>query len=433
VAALGVSLLASPSVSPAFGDEQPAAQDRPVSEKAEKPYDPLHRKDWKITPGPQPTGLDESSPVNDVIPVVADKIFEMGVDKGFARQRTDYGNRSIEVLWRGRPPADVQAYADSEPLGVTVKLTSGAKYSRTEAERIRTRVLNSPTATSLGITSTELNDDGSGVTFGVESRSRVAQEKLDELREVAEVPDVSVRHGVKAPELFSRQNDSAPWKGGARTRHPLADGTGMCTSGFAVLVGSDGRLITAGHCDDTGNAPMQDGAGQTISPGGASSAYLGEIDSLLVDPSASPSTTPSIFRGGYETSTTSTVKGWASNWPGDPVCSSGASTGEHCGTVYDDSDTVLINGYNVGVIQVSAPSGQIMGGQGDSGGPMFTKVTGGVQARGILLGPDLESGSSTTSCGTTDPAVGIIECSRWLNYVPISTILNTWVVNLEVG
>lgn len=55
------------------------------------------------------------------------------------------------------------------------------------------------------------------------------------------------------------------------------------------------------------------------------------------------------------------------------------------------------------VIQVAAPAGNIMGGQGDSGGPMFGNVTGGVQARGSLLGADLESGVMTTSCGVTDP------------------------------
>lgn len=71
-------------------------------------------------------------------------------------------------------------------------------------------------------------------------------------------------------------------------------------------------------------------------------------------------------------------------------------------------------------------------GQGDSGGPMFKIVTGGVQARGILLGPDPDY-AETYSCGATDPEVGRIRCSRYIDYVPISTILNTWGVALEVG
>ncbi|WP_019885812.1 hypothetical protein [Streptomyces purpureus] len=135
-------------------------------------------------------------------------------------------------------------------------------------------------------------------------------------------------------------------------------------------------------------------AGQTIAPGGASVATIDSIDSMLIDPSNSPATTPRIFRGSHSSTSTSLVKGWYSNWPGDPVCSSGASTGEHCGTVYDDSDVYVDeNGVRVGVIQVAAPAGQIMGGQGDSGGPMFKKVTGGVQARGILISADTTAGA----------------------------------------
>lgn len=393
------------------------------------PFVPKGRADWTVNPGPEPVGLDATSPTEDVMPVVADRIYEVGAERGFTRQQTDYKNRSITVLWKGTPPADVAAYAASSPLGVTVKLTGGAKYSRAEAEAARTRILNSPASARLGITWSDLNDDGSGVTVGIASRSAVATERLTELREAGKIPDVALKLGVAAPTGYSRGNDAPPWKGGIRTVH---DGA-ACSSGFAVLAGSAGRLLSAGHCDTSGDRYIYDGGQQLIAPGGSSVSYIKGIDSLLIDPSASPATTPQIFRGGYSSTSTSTVKNWYSNWPGDPVCSSGASTGEHCGTVYDDGDVVTLNGASVGVIQVAAPSGQIMGGQGDSGAPMFKKVTGGVQARGILLGPDLSAGSETYSCGSTDPNVGSIRCSRWINYVPISTILNTWGVSLETG
>ncbi|MEU3402215.1 hypothetical protein [Streptomyces filamentosus] len=365
------------------------------------------------------------------MPIVADRIYELGAERGFTRQQTDYANRSIAVLWKGTPPADVAAYAASNPLGVTIKITGGAKYSRAEAEAARTRILNSPEAARLGITWSDLNDDGSGVTVGIaaQTRSAVAEEQLTDLRDTAGIPDVALKTGVVAPVGYARGNDAPPWKGGIRTIH---NGS-ACSSGFAVLSGSAGRLLSAGHCDTSGNGAVYDGGQQQIAPGSASVAYSKGIDSLLIDPSSSPATAPNVFRGGYAATSTSLVKNWASNWPGDPVCSSGASTGEHCGTVYDDGDVVSLNGASVGVIQVSAPAGSIMGGQGDSGAPMFKKVTGGVQARGILLGPDLAAGGETYSCGTTDPNVGSIRCSRWINYVPISTILNVWGVSLETG
>ena len=63
---------------------------------------------------------------------------------------------------------------------------------------------------------------------------------------------------------------------------------------------------------------------------------------------------------------------------------------------------------------------------------MFKKVTSGVQGRGVLLGPDSDH-SETTDCGSVDPEVSPITCSRFINYVPLSTILNTWDATLEVG
>ncbi|MFJ6519287.1 hypothetical protein ACIQJ4_13715 [Streptomyces filamentosus] len=396
-------------------------------------YTPLDRSAWTVEPGPLPAGLDATDSADDVIPVVAERLYELGAAGGFTRQETDYAGRAINVLWKGTPPADVTAYANSRPYGVTVTIRTGAKYSRAEAEAARTRLLNDPAAARLGITWSELNADGSGVTVGVAARTRAAADPMPELRNAARIPDVALKLGVKRitdDALFSRSNDAPPWKGGIRTTNT----DGLCSTGFAVLAGSTGKLISASHCDPTGNLAVRDGAGQTIAPGGASVAVIAGIDSMLIDPSDSPATTPRVFRGGYASTTTSLVKGWYSNWPGDPVCSSGASTGEHCGTVYDDSDVYVNgNGVKIGVIQVAAPAGQIMGGQGDSGGPMFKTVSGGVQARGILISADTTAGSMTQSCGSVAPDASGIWCSRWVNYVPISTILNTWGVSLEVG
>ncbi|MEO3978605.1 S1 family peptidase [Streptomyces sp. CAU 1734] len=429
IGALTAALACTTMTSAAFGDDSVPREKKPTAPAAVNPYTPMERSEWTVEPGPVPAGLSAASPAEDVIPVVADRIFTLGADSGFARQETNYAKRSVKVLWKGEPPANVRAYAAEKPLGVRITLTKGAKYSRAEAEAARTRVLNSPLSRSMGVTWSELNKDGSGVTVGVASRARIAGARAEEVRETAGIPDVEIRTGVPAAEPLSRQNDSPPWSGGIRLRHPQ----GLCTSGFSVLAGGGGRLLSAGHCDTTGNGAITDGAGQSISPGGTAVARLGEIDSLLIDPSASPATIANIFRGGYNSNTKSNVKSWASNWPGDSVCSSGASTGEHCGTVYDDSDVYFIEGHYVGVVQVAAPAGQIFGGQGDSGGPVFRTVSGGVQARGILISADLTEGSMTYACGTTDPAAGPIQCSRWVNYVPISTILNTWGATLEVG
>jgi hypothetical protein len=381
---------------------------------------------WNVQPvAAQGAELSAASSVDDVIPPVAERIFRLGDGRGFAGQRTDYAHRAITVHWSGAVPDDVRTYADAKPYGVTVTVLTGAKYSRAEADAARTRLQNSPVARELGIVATSVRSDGSGIEVGVRGTAAFATIAVES---VAGIDDVRIRYGAAEATGYSRPNDAAPWKGGAR----IYTGESGCTSGFAVIKGGTGRLLTARHCDTSANASVVDGVGDLISGGGAAVSAIASTDSLLIDPSASPATVARIYRGAHNSNSYSTVKNWYSNWPGDPVCSSGASTGEHCGTVYDDSQNVMVNGVWVNVVQVSAPAGGIMGGQGDSGGPMFKKLSNGVQARGILLGPDGDY-AETTACGSVAPDAVGIRCSRYLSYVPISTILNAWGASLEVG
>lgn len=385
-----------------------------------------------VPTGPEPEGLSAGSPTDDVMPVVAERIFDMGLERGFAGQQTDYASRSITVYWADEVPADISEYATSNPFGVEVELVEGVAHSRAEGEGARDRLMSSPLAAALGIVAISVPSDGAGLVVGT-TRAALTQEEVDSLRATAGFDEVMVEYGVAASEGYAQRNNDAPaWKGGIRMRHMTSSGVARCTSGFAVIKNGTGRLLGARHCNTPGNAKVRDGNGDLISEGGTYVQERAAVDSLLIDPKASPATTPKIYRGGYASSTLSTVKNWYSNWPGDPVCSSGASTGEHCGTVYDDNQNIYFNGAWVNVIQVKAPSGSIMGGQGDSGASMFKKITGGVQARGVLLGPDADY-AETTKCGTVNPDVGSIRCSRFINYVPISTILNKWGASLEVG
>lgn len=376
--------------------------------------------------GPEPVGLSAASSVDDAIPPVAERIFQLGDGRGFAGQRTDYPNRAITVYWSGAVPTDVRSYVDAKPYGVKVTVVPGARYSRAEANAARIRLQDSPMARELGIVATSIRADGSGIDVGVTGPATFSTAAV---ASAAGIDGVRIHYGARAAEGYSRTNDAAPWQGGGRI---YSSSGSTCTTGFAVIKSGTGRLLSARHCDPTGNGAVYDGAGDLITSGGAAVSVIPATDSLLIDPAASPATIARIFRGAYNSNTYSTVKNWASNWPGDPVCSSGASTGEHCGTVYDDSQNVNYGGVWVNVIQVSAPSGAIMAGEGDSGGAMFKKLSNGVQARGIVLGPDTDY-AQTTVCGTVNPDVGGIKCSRYLNYVPISTILNAWGATLEVG
>lgn len=196
------SLLASGSAY-AHGASSPEG---PPAEEAREVYAPLDRSDWTIQPGPFGDSLDDQSPASDVMAVVADRIHELGVDRGFVRQQTDYEHRSIAVLWKGEPPADVFEYIAARPLGVEITLTEGARYSRSEVETARTRVLNSELAAELRIAWTDLNDDGSGLTIGVESRELTSAE-LTHLRAIAGIEDVDVKIGAEPAPLFNRPID----------------------------------------------------------------------------------------------------------------------------------------------------------------------------------------------------------------------------------
>jgi hypothetical protein len=145
-----------------------------------------------------------------------------------------------------------------------------------------------------------------------------------------------------------------------------------------------------------------------------------------MDPLASPATSPKIYVGAWASPTLSTVKSWASNWKGEDVCSSGATTGTHCGKIIDD--TMAVSGlYGGWYVKASATS--VFAGGGDSGGPIYKPVTDGVQARGILLRGVTDS---ITSCGLHNPDV-TPSCYKTIIYLPISVALDAWSYTLEVG
>lgn len=187
------------------------------------------------------------------------------------------------------------------------------------------------------------------------------------------------------------------------------------------------RLVKSINCDPGASYAVTNGTGTAIAPG-ANVVGMPSIDSQSIDPTASPATTPVIFTGGWATSATSTVKNWASNWKGDQVCSGGATTGSHCGTVTDDA--VAVPGLT-GSWYVRAHASGVFAGQGDSGGSIYRAVTGGVQARGILKAG--VTGTETYACGTEDPAADGLACYTDIVYVPISVVLNSWNYSLEVG
>lgn len=358
-------------------------------------------------------------PSNEAVAEVAGRLDDLGARTGLAGIRVDEDRRAVTVHWKGTAPADVRTYADSKPLGVSVQLVEGARYSRVEGMEAAQRLVKSAFARQVDLQSVAVNPDGSGIRARVPgvmmsaTDSRVAET-------VARTP---VAFEVRDPyEKASRINDAPPWKGGIRT---VQNGS-ACSTAFSVLVGTAGRLLSANHCDESANAAVRDGAGQTIAPGGASVAGIASIDSQLIDPSSSPATTGRVYTGGYSSNTTAAVKGWARNYVGQTVCASGASSGQRCGKVTDDTTSLPWTEGNFYIEAKASGSAHYIAG-GDSGGPVFATVTGGVQARGVIL-----AGSTVVGCTGLNPDVNP-RCYNYMVYAPISVVLDTWGVSLETA
>lgn len=234
------------------------------------------------------TAVKPSDPTSDALPFVADTLFDMGKGRGYAGQITDDKARLTTVYWKGRAPSELTAYATSLPLGVKVRVVDNARFSQDEAKSAATRVVSSPIAAEIGIVKVSVNSDGSGMRVFV-SGNDPGTRTLKRLEDIAVMPG-AVKVLPNQPKIVpqaSRTNDAPPWKGGSRTIH---GGSGACTTGFAVLSGSIGYLLSANHCDPSANLSVRDGANQTIAPGGSSVDEIPDLDSLLIDPSASPAT-----------------------------------------------------------------------------------------------------------------------------------------------
>jgi hypothetical protein len=135
-----------------------------------------------------------------------------------------------------------------------------------------------------------------------------------------------------------------------------------------------------------------------------------------------------MYTGAWNSSTKILVKNWATNNIGDSVCQSGATSGARCGVIRQDA--VQVPGLTGSFyIRAEANSGWLSAG-GDSGGPWYRSVTGGVQARGIHHG-----GDTVVACGTIDPEAQALgaTCTRFSVYVPISVVLSHTGTTLEVG
>lgn len=134
-----------------------------------------------------------------------------------------------------------------------------------------------------------------------------------------------------------------------------------------------------------------------------------------------------VFTGDYlDVGTLSAVKGSSTPVVNDEVCYSGAFSGNVCGNVI--TATGILTCYTVTMCyQGQAFTSQVSNieavGNGDSGGPVYTGVTGGVRAAGIISG--IVGGSATCTGEPGSTVSGGRKCSPVAIYAPINLGLNS--------
>ncbi len=181
---------------------------------------------------------------------------------------------------------------------------------------------------------------------------------------------VIVRDRVPSRAVGGRSADVSPHMGGARIKHSTV---GNCSSGFAMIKSGGRFMLTAGHCA-TGNAQqITNGTGghygisnsRTISPTDAmliASAVEQYRRSLYVDPCC-------------PTERLVTSKG--TNFVGQSLCASGATTKARCSGVVEALTDEYCDalGCSENLRRAVRPSSQVYFQPGDSGGPMYVQLS----------------------------------------------------------
>lgn len=340
--------------------------------------------------------FDEQRRLNQL----ADRILAAGRD-GFAGAVVDPTNHDVRLHWKGALPAAVAAAVDAARLQAPVQVFPAA-HTEAELEVEAQRWLDSGF-----VTDAYGKADGSGVAIEVAGSSAAGPPSLSDGARTAfsvtydaqpfapladeatdEATDAGTDAGVASPFPVSRQFDISPYWGGARLKSP----TGSCTTGFSVT-DSEGyaSMLTVGHCGEPGHEITT----------GWHADKIGQLwwdwdyqDIALVW--VYSDSQGWVYSGPWNSTYGLRIKGVQHNYEGNYVCTSGATSGEHCSVkVYDVSPsdvTVRARNGNSGCAAA----------HGDSGGPVVTRSgVDGAYGKGLI-----SAGSSGVTCWAGSTPIG---------------------------
>lgn len=360
--------------------------------------------------GPLTPEVNALMATQDELHKIAEKIVR---GNGFSGVYVDAGSKTLNVYWKGKAPAKVTTEAiAARAKGLEVKVHP-AKYSQAELRAEAARLAKE----NNSITGVAAKYDGSGLA--------VTQSSGPSLRSglQSSVP-LDVETGDVAPAAASRLRDESPFKGGAYVEN-LRNGqvAGSCSTGFAVTSNATGadKMLTAAHCGAAGSS-FQTGNGlvlgtvdsrsvtwdtETIPVGSQPYSWIGE--------SIQPESVglPAVQYG-------LPVVGAARTFPGEWLCTSGAFSGTVCEIRAEQvgmSISLLGFGTVQDVVRAVHTGGGAAGGNGDSGGPVFSAVDQRLTARGTLTAISVASSELRPCYGV--PAGNGRQCSRTIYFPDI--------------
>jgi hypothetical protein len=284
------------------------------------------------------------------------------------------------VYWKGKAPAKVTAAAAvARAQGLTVKVHP-AKHSQAELKAEAARLVKADPS----IQSIAAKHDGSGLAIKQSASSFSA-------RSAVQSPVAIEVEPAEVELAASRLADVSPYKGGAYIANYKNDvGQGSCSSGFGVISNSTGaeKLLTAAHCGEVGS-DFRTGA---LDPIGVVESRVVVSDSEIVGLPTTGSTEGRVWIGDSIATNANQygldVIGAAATFVGDWLCDSGSYSGTICEIKVEKIwDRICLDNFGcvTNAVEARHQGGYSAGGNGDSGGPIFSVSPGDkLTARGTL-------------------------------------------------
>ena len=368
---------------------------------------------------------------------------------GYASLIVNPAKDFLTVYWVGKVPGALQKYAAGRHPAIHF---SSARFTLAALDSLRAKITGSPGFSRCGITTMATAPDGSSLQVGVQGTPACAK-ALPPVKDNAK--EVTFSQVGPGSPLNGRWADDQPFFGGSLIVSAL--NTTTCTSGWPVHSKRKPTvyyLSSAAHCLDMPGAGPRANIWKTPNVTGLSPRNFGlvveknidmGIDTGLInlneEGSLGGGNGKTIYTGGVDPTgagvreMTAGVDGAARSQIGDPVCTSGAYSGQICGLSVENTNVTWDIPFSKMTVEVtgleieSSPFRRTnAAGHGDSGGPVYSVVNAGlVQARGaISKGVDDKFAVCTgVKHLLNNPHLAPRVCWWAIYVVPITSILNS--------